>query len=175
MAEVWKDIPGYIGYYQASNQGQVRSLDRIVDHSICKRKTIHGRVLKQARSRSYLTVSLCKNGTEQTWQVGNLVLLTFVGPRPYMYECCHNNGNPHDNHLLNLRYGTRSENSLDAVKHGTHAGLGRRGRKVIVINLGIVFNSASEAADYIGCSTSSVNKVCFGSRKSVYNFELKYI
>lgn len=27
MSEVWKGIPGYEGYYQASNLGRIRSLD----------------------------------------------------------------------------------------------------------------------------------------------------
>lgn len=30
MIEKWKDIPGYEGFYQASNLGRIRSLDRIV-------------------------------------------------------------------------------------------------------------------------------------------------
>ena len=29
--EIWKDIPGYIGVYQVSNLGRVRSLDRFVE------------------------------------------------------------------------------------------------------------------------------------------------
>ena len=28
--EIWKDIQGYEGYYQVSNLGRVKSLDRIV-------------------------------------------------------------------------------------------------------------------------------------------------
>ena len=49
-----------------------------------------------------------------------LVLAAFVGPLPEGKEVCHNNGNPGDNRLENLRYGTKSENNLDRVKHGTH-------------------------------------------------------
>lgn len=30
MEEVWKDIKGYEGYYQVSNLGRVKSLDRYV-------------------------------------------------------------------------------------------------------------------------------------------------
>ena len=29
MTEIWKDIQGYEGYYQVSNLGEVRSLDRL--------------------------------------------------------------------------------------------------------------------------------------------------
>ena len=38
--EVWKDIPGYEGLYQVSDQGRVRSLDRCVEVNDPKRKTI---------------------------------------------------------------------------------------------------------------------------------------
>ena len=45
--EIWKDVPGYEGYYQASNLGRVRSLDRtIIDKNGCskfyKKKVIVG-------------------------------------------------------------------------------------------------------------------------------------
>lgn len=33
QGEVWKDIPGYEGLYQASNMGQVRSLPRVVERT----------------------------------------------------------------------------------------------------------------------------------------------
>ena len=37
MTEIWKDIQGYEGYYQVSNLGEVRSLDRI-DSAGARRK-----------------------------------------------------------------------------------------------------------------------------------------
>ena len=32
MEEIWKDVVGYEGYYQVSNLGRVRSLDRIASN-----------------------------------------------------------------------------------------------------------------------------------------------
>lgn len=52
--------------------------------------------------------------------VHSLVALAFIGPRPHGYEVCHNNGNPLDNRVDNLRYGTSADNKLDQVRHGTH-------------------------------------------------------
>lgn len=54
--------------------------------------------------------------------VHRLVLETFVGPRPEGMEACHNNGDPTDNRLGNLRWDTRSENVKDAVRHGVVLG-----------------------------------------------------
>ncbi len=48
------------------------------------------------------------------------VLLAFVGPCPEGMEACHNNGDPLDNRVENLRWDTRSNNTLDKVAHGTH-------------------------------------------------------
>ena len=33
MKEVWKDVPGYEGYYKASNLGKIKSVERIVKHN----------------------------------------------------------------------------------------------------------------------------------------------
>ena len=32
MEERWRDVVGYVGYYQVSDQGRVRSVDRVVPH-----------------------------------------------------------------------------------------------------------------------------------------------
>lgn len=50
--------------------------------------------------------------------VHRLVLLAFVGPCPEGMECCHNDGDPLNNRLDNLRWDTRSANIADAIKHG---------------------------------------------------------
>lgn len=49
-----------------------------------------------------------------------LVAESFIGPKPEGLEVRHLNGNPEDNRVENLAYGTRSENVLDSVKHGTY-------------------------------------------------------
>ncbi len=52
-------------------------------------------------------------------RVHHAVLFAFVGPRPVGQECRHLDGNPANNHLDNLRWGTRLENSADKTRHGT--------------------------------------------------------
>ena len=32
IKEEWRDVVGYEGYYQVSNFGQVRSVDRVIEH-----------------------------------------------------------------------------------------------------------------------------------------------
>ncbi len=119
MDEIWQDIPGYSGMYQASTHGRIRSVDRVA-----MRKHRHGghaewhykgRIL-QARPKEsgHLNVSL---GAHNTKKVHRLVLETFVGFCPMGMECLHIDGNPANNRIENLRWGTRFENKADERKH----------------------------------------------------------
>ena len=67
------------------------------------------------------------NATTKThWSVAFLVCEAFNGPQPDGYWVLHGNGNRQDNRPCNLRWGTRSDNTYDAVRHGTHCGLASR-------------------------------------------------
>lgn len=117
--EVWKSIPGYEGIYEVSDLGRVRSLDRIVEHLGGERR-VEGRIRKlTANSDGYLGVNLCKDGSTRRKRVHRIVLEAFVGPPEDGQECCHNNGDPADNRLENLRWGTAVENAKDKRKHGS--------------------------------------------------------
>jgi len=104
--ENWKPIPGYEGRYEVSDQGNVKSFRRSLD----------GYILRPGRMPGgHLSVAL---GRLNSQCVHKLVLLAFVGPAPVHCECLHQNGIPSDNRLVNLRWGTRSENMKDAYAHG---------------------------------------------------------
>ena len=120
--EEWKDINEYEGYYQVSNHGRVRSLDREVPHAIYGSQPIKGKEMKQnLRTDGYLCVHLRKNDVREVRTVHSLVAEHFIGERPLDYDVCHNDGNRTNNRAENLRYGTRSENIMDSVvEHGTH-------------------------------------------------------
>jgi hypothetical protein len=57
----------------------------------------------------------------RTRRIHRLVLEAFVGLRPKGLEACHNDGNPNNNTLSNLRWDTRQSNSDDIGRHGTRA------------------------------------------------------
>lgn len=122
ICEIWKPIPGYEGYYEVSDQGRVRSVDRIINGEkwgTIYSRSFRGRVLLQGSDRyGYSKACLSKDGV--TWNAGvhRLVLMAFVGPCPGGMEACHNNGDPTDNRLVNLRYDTKSENRRDIISHG---------------------------------------------------------
>lgn len=67
--EIWKDIPEYVGYYQVSNLGRVRSLDRYVkDMNRNRIQFISGKILKPSDSgKGYLKVYLTKNSKKRSF------------------------------------------------------------------------------------------------------------
>lgn len=122
MPEIWKDIPGYEGKYQASTYGQIRSLDRMLlgksRFGTPFMRKMKGRVLRPAASKNdphlYVVLGHGANGS----QVHQLVAHTFLGPQPPNTDVRHLDGNPLNNHIDNLAYGSRTENILDVFRQG---------------------------------------------------------
>lgn len=111
-------VIGYEGRYEVSDMGNVRSLDRIRSHG----KRWRGRTLKPIpMPRGYLLVNLWFDNKQRMFLIHRLVLTAFVGPAPEATEALHADGDPTNNSLSNLSWGTHSENMLDQVAHGTHA------------------------------------------------------
>lgn len=115
--EEWRRIPGYEGRYDVSNLGRVRSLDRVRANG----RKWRGRILKPVpMARGYLSVNLWLDNTPRMHLIHRLVLAAFVGPVPEGAEGRHSDGNSSNNQLVNLEWGTHSENQYDQVAHGTH-------------------------------------------------------
>lgn len=117
----WRELPDFEGAYEVSDLGEVRSIDRWIDHPVNGHTFRQGRVLKQTTCsrQGYKKVNLSFEGVRSRWLVHVLVMRAFVGPRPTGFHTCHNNGDPADNRLVNLRYDTPSSNAFDSVDQGT--------------------------------------------------------
>jgi NUMOD4 motif-containing protein/HNH endonuclease len=121
MLETWKPIAGWEDFYEVSDQGRVRSLDRDTTSVLGVRRHFAGRVLKPSVSAAgYQLVSLRHSDRYRREYVHALVLTAFAGPRPDGMYCCHFDGNPLNNALPNLRWDTPSSNVEDMFRHGTH-------------------------------------------------------
>ena len=104
----WKSAPCLEGRYEVSNVGEVRSL------------TSRPRTLKQSTDkRGYKNVSLNISGRQKNFRVHRLVLLSFNGDPETGQVTRHLDGNPANNCLENLKWGTVQENSNDKKIHGT--------------------------------------------------------
>lgn len=123
-AERWLPVVGFEGAYEVSDMGRVRSLARQVRalgrRGVERTRLSPGRVLKltpHVRS-GHLLCSLWLAGTGFSAWVHRMVLEAFAGPCPEGMECRHLDGNPVNNELSNLVWGTRTENVADTKKHG---------------------------------------------------------
>ena len=123
MKEVWQPVPGYEGLYEVSDQGRVRSLDRLVQRknrwgSLATHR-LKGRVLRPGGDGSgRAQVNLSKENVSWVVTVHVLVALTFIGPRPEGHDIDHVNGDFRDNRLVNLEYVTHQENQKRAYDMG---------------------------------------------------------
>lgn len=115
--EIWKDIPGYIGEYQASSIGNIRSIDRLVKHNYGGLKIVQGRTLKQSTQRNgYLATAVCSHGIEKRVLVHRLIAGAFYGKNDLVVN--HKDGNKKNNNIDNLEYCTVSYNIKHSFKLG---------------------------------------------------------
>ena len=129
--ERWLPVPGWEGLYEASDHGQVRSVEHVLlvrNRWGAFERSYGGLLLKpHLNLGGYPIVSLSHPSTADrparsvTKKVANLVALAFLGPKPFPgAEVCHNDGDKMNSRLSNLRYDTASANERDKVAHGTH-------------------------------------------------------
>lgn len=113
---------GWESEYEVSTLGVVRSLPHRVTRKNGTPYTVRGGNLRPGPSGTggHLRVGLWRNGKCTDGPIHQLVIEAFLGPCPDGLEILHRNGDPTDNRLENLRYGTHAENMADMTKHGTH-------------------------------------------------------
>lgn len=167
--EIWKDIPDYEGYYQASNFGRIKSLNY--------KKTGKEQILKlRVNKHGYLNVGLFKNGKEKSYLVHRLVWLAFHEEIPEGMQINHINEVVSDNRLENLELVTPKENT----NWGT--GIQRRVEKTrkpilqysLEGELIKEFPSQTEVQRQLGFKQSHVSSCCIGKLKSAYGYFWKF-
>ena len=114
MEEIWKDIPNYEGYYQASNLGRIKSLSRIVLRKGKYPFMSKEKVLKPALiPLGYYQIVLHKNGIKKGKSIHSLVAESFLNHKPNGHKLVvnHKNFNREDNRVENLEIITNRENT----------------------------------------------------------------
>lgn len=122
--EVWRDIVGYEGYYQVSNLGRVKSLDRTIVGKDGRSKHLSERALRQynyVRHKSegkevtkYMFIRLCSGNVMKNFFVHKLVATAFCSKSDNDTEVNHIDENPSNNRADNLEWCTHSKN----INHG---------------------------------------------------------
>lgn len=164
MAEIWKDIPDFEGYYQVSNLGRVRSVDRYVkgrNNGIVLRK---GKLLSPKTSnKGYLETTLMKEGKYYFKRVHQLVASTFL-PNPNSYKSInHINEIKTDNRVSNLEWCSDRYNVEEYTKRRTTVYQYSFNGKLIK-----VWHSITRAAESIGMDKTGIQHCCMGKKLKTY-------
>lgn len=169
-AEVWKDIPGWEGLYQASNLGRIRSLDR--RRTVKGTRACKGRVLSpNDLGNGYFGVHLYRYGSpRRVTTVHRLVAEAFLPTDPERGEVNHIDGDKSNNRLSNLEWVTRVENEY----HSKYV-LGAQIKRVLCVTTGVTYPSVAEASRALDISASLISKCCAGTRGSTHGLEWRFI
>lgn len=175
MKEIYKDIIGFEGFYQISNLGNVKSLERIVRgrHGDTK---ISEKILKTSLARGYKTCNLYLEKKLINLKVHRSVAINFID-NPENKPCVnHKNGIKTDNNFQNLEWCTYSENIIHAYETKL------RLNKKSIIKMDMKgneikeYNSLSEASLDIGKykSRGCISMACSGKRNFAFGYKWKY-
>ncbi len=185
--EIWKDIPGYVGIYQVSNLGEVRSIDRYIyftDNGTPTRKFHKGRILKQDIDEDgYCRINLRYNNKDKSFGVHRLVAAAFISNIDNLPTVNHIDGNKQNNCIENLEWASVEYQNLHAIKTGLREGTMSAARKasmkkiskpVRCIQTGEIFPSCNAADKALHLGSTAVFHSLKYNRPTVqgYTFEL---
>ena len=162
----WKPISGYEGYYEVSDTGLIRSLDRYIPRRFGKDKEVRmcfykGHVMKLYEDNGYLVVNLRKQCKSDVRKVHRLVGEAFIENPKCLPFINHIDGNKKNNNVSNLEWCTAEHNNIHAYKTGLHKP--RFGTKVIQIdknnNIISEYESIHEAERETGINKNSIWQV----------------
>jgi hypothetical protein len=183
--ELWKDISGYEGYYQISNLGNVRSIDRF-DGVHDRQGTI---IKPNLKPNGYLQVGLRKHNTRKWFGVHRLVAIHFIENPDNKPQVNHIDGNKLNNTVENLEWVTGKENQRHAARLGlrdnmpkgkNHSNYGKFGENSRsakpVIRLDpktgeTKLYKAKVLAKNEGFDVTSISKCCHGKLKTHKGYE----
>lgn len=140
IEEVWKDIVGYEGYYQVSNLGEVKSVDRYVATvgNPSGRRLVKGRILNQSKrtikhEQGYCFVSLSKDNIATTYAVHRLVAQAFIPNPDNLPFINHKDEDKQNNNVDNLEWCTVAYNN----SYGTARERGGKKKSIPVVKFGL--------------------------------------
>lgn len=161
MEELWKEVKGFIGLYQVSNTGNIKSMRR-------------NKLMKQSMRKGYKRIGLHgENFKIMTYSVHRLVAMEFVQNPNNNPVINHKDGNKLNNNANNLEWVTQKEN----ITHSYENEL----RKLKEISqydksgkLVKKYKNITKASKETNIDESSIAKVCRGERKTAGKYKWQY-
>jgi hypothetical protein len=122
FTEQWKPVVGFVGFYEVSNYGNIRSLGRVRNgRSGCNRSCPGKRLSPTLSGRGYQSVQLWSASASGRKYIHRLVADAFLPNPEGKSEVNHKDGNKLNNHITNLEWATPSENKLHAFRSGLNS------------------------------------------------------
>lgn len=159
--EIWKDIKGYEGLYQASNLGRIKSLNKKINFNTY-RETI---LIPGKDKRGYLQVIIYKNGVPKGRRVHRLIAETFIVNFDNKRTVNHIDENKLNNKVDNLEWASYQEN----IDH-------TQSKKIVQIKdnqIIKIWNSASEAGKN-GFHQGHISNCCHNKNKTHKGYKWKF-
>lgn len=146
--EIWRDIPGFENFYQVSDCGQVKSVERFRKNG--KNGYVQKeRILKPSlHTGGYYKVKLCKDGKLKDFFIHRLVALVFIdGDNSLTVN--HKDECKTNNHISNLEYLSNGDNTRAWNKNNLERKAELNGKKVLDTQTGKLFPSITAVGRYM--------------------------
>lgn len=180
--EIWKDIPGYEGIYQASNLGRIKVLSRVIHVTRNGYRTgsysyiAPEKIMSLSIRTNYLGVTLTKDGCNRNYIVHRLIAKTFLEDYSDKLEINHKDENKLNNCVCNLEMCTRLYNknygtgNARSAKHRSRSvqQLGKDG------NLIKEWSSINEAHRQTGTSLKDIWRCCNNEKATAKGYKWRY-
>lgn len=183
----WKPIKGYEGFYEVSDTGEVRSVDRVRSANILHvtETRIKGKILKQNRKRNgYKTVDLSRENKIKTALVHRLVAETFIPNSDNLRFVNHKDSNRENNNVSNLEWVTAQENRMHGIESGYVAF--KCAHSIMCLETGMLFERPLLAAKWVyennpdaikstlRIAAQNIRGACKGRTPKAYGYTWKY-
>lgn len=169
---IWKPISGFEGYYEVSDTGCVRSVDRDIINKNGIRHHLKGKLMKltpvinkyRISNSNYIVVNLRKHGKSHVIPVHILVAKAFIPNPDNLPTVNHKDGDKSNNVVENLEWASYAENNIHALRYNLRQ---PRGNPILQKTDGGlvvgVYNSTYEASRITGISIVSISH-CLNGR-----------
>lgn len=178
IMEIWKDIKGYEGLYQVSNEGRVKSCDRVIvtNNTI---RNYKGRIIKVGRKPDgYIICQLYNTGKVGRFRVHRLVAEAFIDNPDGKEHVDHINGIKSDNRACNLRWCTQKENNnfeLYREKQKNKINCSKKVYQYTLDNqLVNTYPSTMEVERVLGFKNPSISACCLGKKNTHKGYKWSY-
>lgn len=182
--EEWRDIEGYEGLYQVSNEGRVRTLDRTIEFVDGRIYKFKSKILSLTPDKDgYLAVGFSIKGKTITKKVHRLVAQAFI-PNPNNYPIINHKDECKTNNFVenlewcdckyNLNYGTNPERISQRVRNNEYSS-----KKIVQIGddgeIIKIYPSLREVERELGLFHSGVSACALGKTKHCGGFKWKFL